>query len=63
MPRKKSTSKIETPLEQLSPLEAEGIHGTERDAGTEIPQAAETNPVACEEIPADQTEAGPSRCV
>ncbi|MFR4875314.1 MAG: hypothetical protein ACLUBZ_00115 [Ruthenibacterium lactatiformans] len=60
MPRKKSTSKIETPLEQLSPLEAEGIHGTERDAGTEIPQAAETNPVACEEIPADQTEAGPS---
>lgn len=56
MPRKKSTSKPETPLEQLSPLETGEAVSSEDEPSTGTPQPGEANPVTDEKAPAEQAE-------
>ena len=56
MPRKKSTSKPETPLEQLSPLETGEAVSSEDEPSTGAPQPGEANPVTDEKASAEQAE-------
>ncbi len=59
MPRKKSTSEAQTPLEQLSSIEVEESSSIEQDTENGVSQPDETNQDADEEASAEQAAARP----